>query len=62
MSGLTPISVRVYYKTDNGWETIPELPVTEIIDDKILLRFNTLTTTHLKFQFIKKLRPINMLL
>ncbi len=46
--------LRVQYKKDTGWESIPEIPVSEITTDRILLRFENIDTTHLKFQFIKE--------
>jgi len=46
--------LRVQYKKDTGWENIPEVPISEITSDRILLRFENIETTHLKFQFIKQ--------
>lgn len=46
--------LRVQYKTDVGWEDIPDFPAQDIVNDKLLLRFEDITTTHIKFQFIKE--------
>jgi len=46
--------LRLSYKTDQGWENIPNLPVQLIENDRMMFRFNDIETTHIKFQFIKQ--------
>jgi hypothetical protein len=46
--------LRIQYKKDTGWEDIPDMPVQDIINDKMVFRFRDIDTTHIKFQFIKE--------
>jgi len=45
--------IRLYYKKDNVWKDIPGTPVTKITSNKVIFKFNDISTTHIKFEFIK---------
>lgn len=47
-------TIKIYYKSANGWEIIPTLPDINITNDSNSLTFETISTTHLKFEMIKE--------
>lgn len=46
--------LKIEYKTPAGWKSIPDFPQKILDVDKINFKFADITTTHLKFQFIKE--------
>jgi len=46
--------LRIEYKKDTGWQSIPDFPQKELDYDKLVFKFEDITTTHLKLQFIKE--------
>ncbi len=46
--------LNIQYKDNAQWKSIPDIPFNELSQDKLVFRFESIETTHLKFRFIKE--------